>query len=120
MERNWYLRVALILGVFLFSVYQLVPSWFYFRLPPDQRAALVLSDVLEFPLTEVADILDCDVTEVGRLLVRARAAIDVPQRECADCGPTARQDDPGGGVAAFPVIDLELPRLMAFAPLTGK
>jgi preprotein translocase subunit SecD len=37
MERNWYLRVALILGVFLFSVYQLVPSWFYFRLPPDQR-----------------------------------------------------------------------------------
>src|SRR6266516_2395281 len=37
MERNWYLRVALILGVLLFSVYQLVPSWFYFRLPPAER-----------------------------------------------------------------------------------
>ncbi|HET9594344.1 MAG TPA: protein translocase subunit SecD [Anaeromyxobacteraceae bacterium] len=38
MERNWYLRVALIAGVFVFSVYQLVPTWFYFRLPPDKRA----------------------------------------------------------------------------------
>jgi preprotein translocase subunit SecD len=37
MERNWYLRVALILGVLVFSVYQLVPSWYYFRLPPEQR-----------------------------------------------------------------------------------
>ncbi len=37
MERSWYWRVALIVGVALFSVYQLVPSWFYFRLPPDQR-----------------------------------------------------------------------------------
>jgi hypothetical protein len=59
------------------------------RLPPDQRAALVLSDVLEFPLTEVADILDCDVTEAGHLLLRARAAIDVPARACADCGREA-------------------------------
>jgi len=40
MERNWYLRVALILGVLAFSVYQLVPSWFYFRLPPDRRNGL--------------------------------------------------------------------------------
>src|SRR5690242_5567816 len=37
MERNWYLRVALIAGVLVFSVYQLVPSWFYFRLPPAER-----------------------------------------------------------------------------------
>jgi preprotein translocase subunit SecD len=37
MERNWYLRVALIAGVLVFSVYQLVPSWFYFKLPPEQR-----------------------------------------------------------------------------------
>jgi hypothetical protein len=59
------------------------------RLPPDQRAALVLSDVLEFPLTEVADILDCDVTEAGHLLLRARAAIGVPARECADGGREA-------------------------------
>ncbi|BDG01816.1 protein translocase subunit SecD [Anaeromyxobacter oryzae] len=38
MERSWYWRVALIGAVALLSIYQLVPSWFYFRLPPDQRA----------------------------------------------------------------------------------
>ena len=37
MERSWYWRVALIVAVALLSVYQLVPSWFYFKLPPDQR-----------------------------------------------------------------------------------
>jgi preprotein translocase subunit SecD len=37
MERSWYWRVALIVGVALFSLYQLVPSWFYFKLPPDER-----------------------------------------------------------------------------------
>jgi preprotein translocase subunit SecD len=37
MERSWYWRVALIVAVALVSVYVLVPSWFYFRLPPDQR-----------------------------------------------------------------------------------
>ncbi len=37
MERSWYWRIALIVGVALFSVYRLVPSWFYFRLAPDAR-----------------------------------------------------------------------------------
>jgi preprotein translocase subunit SecD len=37
MERNWYWRVALIVGVAILSLWQLVPSWFYFKLPPDQR-----------------------------------------------------------------------------------
>ena len=37
MERSWYWRVGLIVAVALFSAYQLVPSWFYFKLPPDQR-----------------------------------------------------------------------------------
>src|SRR5512138_3025775 len=37
MERSWYWRLALIVGVALLSLYQLVPSWFYFKLPPDQR-----------------------------------------------------------------------------------
>ncbi len=37
MERAWYWRVALIAGVTLFSLYELVPSWYYFSLPPDQR-----------------------------------------------------------------------------------
>jgi preprotein translocase subunit SecD len=37
MERNWYWRVALIVVVAVLAVYTLVPSWFYFRLPPDER-----------------------------------------------------------------------------------
>jgi preprotein translocase subunit SecD len=37
MERSWYWRLALTVGVTLFSIYQLVPSWYYFKLPPDQR-----------------------------------------------------------------------------------
>ncbi|HEY6002921.1 MAG TPA: protein translocase subunit SecD [Anaeromyxobacter sp.] len=37
MERSWYWRVALIVVVTLVSAYVLVPSWFYFRLPPEQR-----------------------------------------------------------------------------------
>jgi preprotein translocase subunit SecD len=37
MERSWYWRVALIVAVALFSLWQLVPSWFYFKLPPDER-----------------------------------------------------------------------------------
>lgn len=37
MERSWYWRVALIVLVTLGSIYLLVPSWFYFRLPPEQR-----------------------------------------------------------------------------------
>jgi preprotein translocase subunit SecD len=37
MERSWNWRVAAIVGVALYSLWQLVPSWFYFRLPPDQR-----------------------------------------------------------------------------------
>jgi preprotein translocase subunit SecD len=37
MERSWYWRIALVVAVAILSVYQLVPSWFYFKLPPDER-----------------------------------------------------------------------------------
>jgi preprotein translocase subunit SecD len=37
MERSWYWRVALIVAVAVLSLWQLVPSWFYFKLPPDER-----------------------------------------------------------------------------------
>jgi hypothetical protein len=45
------------------------------RLPPDERAALVLSDVLDFGVGEVAEILDCSAGDLDRLLARARAAV---------------------------------------------
>lgn len=45
------------------------------RLPPDQRAALILRDVLDFGADEVAEILGCDPDAVGLLLTRARVAV---------------------------------------------
>jgi hypothetical protein len=42
------------------------------RLPPPERAALILSDVLDFAAAEVAEILDCDVAAVDQMLLRAR------------------------------------------------
>ncbi len=37
MERSWSWRVALVAIVAVLSVWQLVPSWYYFKLPPEQR-----------------------------------------------------------------------------------
>ena len=50
------------------------------RLPPRQRAALVLRDVLGFRAAETAAMLDCSVDAANNLLKRARATIagDLP------------------------------------------
>src|SRR5512136_335132 len=37
MERTWYWRLALVVGVALWSVWQLVPTYYYFHLPPEER-----------------------------------------------------------------------------------
>jgi preprotein translocase subunit SecD len=37
MEQSWYWRVGLIVAVALLSIWQLVPSFYYFRLPPNVR-----------------------------------------------------------------------------------
>ncbi|HQR28932.1 MAG TPA: protein translocase subunit SecD [Anaeromyxobacteraceae bacterium] len=37
MERTWYWRLGLSLAVLFWSIWQLVPTWAYFRLPPEER-----------------------------------------------------------------------------------
>ena len=45
------------------------------QLPPRERAAIVLSEALDFDADEVAEILECEPAEVDDLLLRARAKL---------------------------------------------
>ena len=73
-------------------------------LPPSQRAALVLRDVLGFRAAEAAEMLDASETSVKGSLQRARAALDerLPEggRERAPLPHSARELELAGRFAA--------------------
>ena len=61
-------------------------------LPPRQRAALILRDVLGFHASEAASILDTSEESVTSALKRARASLEHHQRSTGPSSPAPRPD----------------------------
>jgi RNA polymerase sigma-70 factor (ECF subfamily) len=71
------------------------------RLPPKQRAVLILREVLRWQASEVAELLDTSVASVNSALQRARATLD------------AAKDEPGHAETAVQPLSVDNQALLA-------
>ncbi len=80
------------------------------HLPPRQRAALILCEVLRWKASEVADLLDTSVASVNSALQRARATLDAVEPGPGDSAPAldaANRELLARYVEAFQRYDME-------------
>src|SRR6202008_1465732 len=80
------------------------------HLPPRQRAALILCEVLRWKATEVAELLDTSVASVNSALQRARAQLDQMQMRAtdqADAVAPEQRELLARYVAAFEAYDMD-------------
>ncbi|HEY6015506.1 MAG TPA: sigma-70 family RNA polymerase sigma factor [Gaiellaceae bacterium] len=76
------------------------------HLPPRQRAALILCEVLRWQATEVAELLETSVPAVNSALQRARATLETANMHPVDSGEVD-QELLARYVAAFESYDIE-------------
>jgi RNA polymerase sigma-70 factor, ECF subfamily len=80
------------------------------HLPPRQRAVLILCEVLRWPASEVAELLETTVASVNSALQRARATLEQADLDVSDTAPSVEQADAdllARYVAAFEAYDID-------------
>ena len=80
------------------------------HLPPRQRAALILCEVLRWKASEAAELLETSVASVNSALQRARATLDATDLTAAGTSPELTDDDRdllARYVAAFEAYDID-------------